>query len=226
MTHDAPHRPDRRHLLAMTAAAAAFLPRPLMAQSAGPRILAFGDSLTAGFGLPRNQGLVPVLSDWLARRGSPARISNAGLSGDTTYGGRVRIGWALRQGADAVMVELGGNDILLGWTAARAEANLDAILASATARNRPVLLIGIHAPAGAPEWRRSWAEMWPRLAQRHDVLLLPDLYAPLAAVPRENRAPLLQRDGIHPSAQGVRLIVDQLGPKVRELVAAADAAPG
>tara|TARA_B100000378_G_scaffold234903_1_gene201216 strand:- start:7516 stop:8154 length:639 start_codon:yes stop_codon:yes gene_type:complete len=208
----------------MAAAGAVAMPACLSARPAGPSILAFGDSLTAGFGLPPEEGLVPVLSDWLARRGTPARLTNAGLSGETTYGGRVRINWALRGGADAVMVELGGNDMLLGWTAARAEANLDAILSKATARGRPVLLIGISAPAGAREWRRAWAGLWPRLARRHGTLLLPDLYAPLAAIARDDRAPLLQRDGIHPSSQGIRLIVDHLGPKVQDLVAATRAA--
>ena len=199
-------------------AGAAALPLAAHAQNA-PRIVAFGDSLTAGYGLARGYGLVPQLQDWLATQGTPATIVNRGLSGDTTLGGRVRIGIALRGGADAVIVELGGNDMLLGWEPERAEANLDAILSTATAGGRPVLLVGIHAPGRRQDWRRRWAEIWPRLAQRHGTLLLPDLYAPLAAVPRPMRDDYLLGDGIHPSAKGVALLVAHLGPQVQALIA-------
>ncbi|AUH66464.1 arylesterase [Paracoccus zhejiangensis] len=192
---------------------------PLAARAeTGPRIVAFGDSLTEGYGLPASKGLVPVLQDWLAARSTPARIVNRGLSGDTTYGGRVRIHWALRDGADAVIVQLGGNDMLLGWSSVQAEANLDAILTSAGAKGRPLLLVGIHAPGKREDWRRGWAEIWPRLARRHDALLLPDLYAPLAAIPAGERKPFLLADGIHPSAKGVELLVGHLGPSVQALI--------
>ena len=206
----------RRHLLA--AAAAATLVRPAQAQAL-PRILCFGDSLTAGFGLGRTEGLVPQLSSWLATAGRPADLIDAGLSGDTTYGGRVRIEVSMRRHRpDAVMVELGGNDMLRRWQPADAEANPDAILQTAGSGGRPLLLVGIHAPAGQPEWRRAWSQIWPRLAERHGALLLQDLYAPLAQVPAPDRAPLLLRDGVHPSAQGVSLIVQHLGPVAAQLV--------
>lgn len=206
----------RRHLLA--AAAAATLVRPAQAQAL-PRILCFGDSLTAGFGLGRTEGLVPQLSSWLAAAGRPADLIDAGLSGDTTYGGRVRIEVSMRRHRpDAVMVELGGNDMLRRWQPADAEANLDAILQTAGSGGRPLLLVGIHAPAGQPEWRRAWSQIWPRLAERHGALLLQDLYAPLAQVPAPDRAPLLLRDGVHPSAQGVSMIVQHLGPVAAQLV--------
>ena len=206
----------RRHLLA--AAAAATLVRPAQAQAL-PRILCFGDSLTAGFGLGRTEGLVPQLSSWLAAAGRPADLIDAGLSGDTTYGGRVRIEVSMRRHRpDAVMVELGGNDMLRRWQPVDAEANLDAILQTAGSGGRPLLLVGIHAPAGQPEWRRAWSQIWPRLAERHGALLLQDLYAPLAQVPAPDRAPLLLRDGVHPSAQGVSLIVQHLGPVAAQLV--------
>lgn len=185
-----------------------------------PHVLAFGDSLTEGFGLPPGQGLVPVLEDWLRRHGTPTRISNAGLTGDTTYGGRVRISWSLRRhGGDAVIVELGGNDMLMGWSPRKAEANLDAILTRAAAQDRAVLLVGIQAWKGPAQWRRDWAAIWPRLARRHGALLLPDLYAPLAAVSGTRRRAMLQEDGVHPSAAGVRLLVEALGPCVQSLIA-------
>ncbi|WP_330449835.1 GDSL-type esterase/lipase family protein [Paracoccus marcusii] len=206
----------RRHLL--TAAAAATLVRPAQAQAL-PRILCFGDSLTAGFGLGPTRGLVPQLSAWLADAGRPADLIDAGLVGDTTYGGRVRIELSMRRHRpDAVMVELGGNDMLRRWQPADAEANLDAILQTAGSGGRALLLVGIHAPAGQPDWRRAWSGIWPRLAERHGALLLQDLYAPLAQVPATDRAPLLLRDGVHPSAQGVALIVRHLGPVAAQLV--------
>lgn len=216
---------SRRHLLAGAAVwaglGAAIGVSPVMAQdgAALPRVLAFGDSLTAGYGLRRAQGLVPQLGRWLAQAGRPAQVLNGGLSGDTTATGRVRLPLSLaRNRPDAVIVALGGNDMLLRRHAPEAEANLDAILTRAGAGGRPLLLVGIHAPQGDAGWRRDWAAIWPRLAQRHDALLLPDLYAPLAAVPAASRAPLLLADGVHPSAQGVSLLVGALGPMALRLI--------
>lgn len=203
--------------LAMLATGAGAGPRP-------PRILAFGDSLTAGYGLPRGKGLVPVLSRRLAQQGRPAILLDGGLSGDTSYGGRVRIGWSLRRGVDAVIVQLGGNDMLSGIPAARAEANFDAILTRAGQGGRPVLLVGIRTPEDHPQ-RAEWAALWPRLAARHGCLLLADLYAPLAAIPAGDRAPYLLADGVHPSAQGVELIAEALMPRVLALLAMLDPGP-
>nr|WP_111302005.1 arylesterase [Paracoccus saliphilus] len=214
--------PTRRDVLAGATALA--VARPAAADTV-PSLLCFGDSLTAGYGLGRTEGLVPQLSHWLADRGHRVRLIDGGMSGDTTYGGRVRIGLSLRRHRpDAVMVELGGNDMLRGWSADQAEANLDAILTTAGEGGRPLLLVGIHSPGGDAAWRKGWAAIWSRLAARHEALLLPDLYAPLAAVPPARRGPLMLRDGVHPSAQGVRLIVDHLGPVAAELVRRAQGA--
>lgn len=188
--------------------------------AAQPRILAFGDSLTAGFALPRDQGLTAQLERWLAYHGTPATIINAGLSGDTTYGGRVRIGWSLRARPDAVIVALGANDMLMGWSAARAQANLDAILTQAGAGGRPVLLVGVRRPSRGAQWDA----IWPDLARRHDAVLLADLVAPLTALAPEDRAPYLLADGLHPSARGVALLVERLGPQVQALMARLDPA--
>lgn len=216
-------RLGRRHALILGAALA--LPagrRAARAEGAParpaalPRLLAFGDSLTAGFGLPPHQGLVPRLGAWLAAAGQPADILNGGLSGETTEGGLTRIGWALLRGPDAVMVELGGNDMLIGVSPKRAEANLDRILTRAGAGGRPLLLVGVQAPARLDT--AAWAAIWPRLAARHDALLVPDLYAPIAALPPEDRSRMLQPDGVHPSEPGVRLIVEALGPEVLRLL--------
>ncbi len=182
------------------------------------RIVMFGDSLTEGYGLPPEQGLVPVLQDWLAERGYEVELINHGLSGDTTFGGRVRIDWALRGGADAVVVELGANDMMMGLPAERAESNLDVILREA-GKHGPVLLVGIDAPGRiAPERRSAWRAIWPRLAIRNDALLLPDLYAPLHRLKGRARRDAAQSDGLHPSAEGVRRIVEMLGPEMIKLV--------
>lgn len=185
-----------------------------------PRILAFGDSLTAGFGLRRGEGLVPQLQAWLDARGIRATVIDGGLSGDTTFGGRIRLPYAIaRHDPDAVIVELGANDMLLRLDPALTEGNLDALLGTAAQGDRPVLLVGIGSPSRVASVRRRWADMWPRLAQRHDALLLQDLYAPLAAIPRHQLRAYLLADGLHPSPQGIELIVQALGPKVAQLVA-------
>ncbi|WP_347139995.1 arylesterase [Paracoccus sp. SSK6] len=184
-----------------------------------PRVLAFGDSLFAGYGLAPGQGMVPQLQAWLDRDGTPATVIAAALSGDTTYGGRARIGFSLRRHRpDAVIVELGGNDMLLGWSAARAEANLDAILAQAGQGGRPLLLVGLNPVPGEAAWRQAWRDIWPRLAERHGAVLLPSLYAPIAARPRSEHRNYLLADGVHPNAAGIRLMAAALGPKVRQML--------
>lgn len=188
------------------------------------RILAFGDSLTEGLGLPQDQGLVPQLQDWLTARGHDVVVLNGGLSGDTTAGGRVRIGYSLtRHKPDAVIVELGGNDLLMGFTPRTAEKNLDSILTQAGAGDKPLLLVGIALPQQDAPQRDEWAGIWQRLGSRHDALVLENLYQPLYDGPGEEYMSLLQKDGMHASAKGVGLIVETLGPKVEELIARTEA---
>lgn len=203
----------------------------VLALAAGPlaaaplRILAFGDSLTEGLGLPKDKGLVPQLQAWLKARGHDVVVLNGGLSGDTTAGGRVRIGYSLaRHKPDAVMIELGGNDLLLGFAPDMAEKNLDSILRQAGAGDKPLLLVGMALPQQDAPLRDAWAAIWPRLGARHDALVFPNLYQPLYDRPGEEYMSLLQKDGMHASDKGVALIVEQLGPKVEELIARAQAA--
>lgn len=193
------------------------------------RILVFGDSLTEGYGLPPDQGLVAQLQRWLEARGADAQAINAGLTGDTSYGGRIRIKWALRHRPDAVVVELGANDFLMGWALPDIEKNLDVIIRQAKAGGRPVLLVGITPPKAMqgvdPD---DIAAMWHRLAARHETLLLPDLYAPVWAASGAKTgagdAEHLQKDGLHLSAKGVEQAIAQgLGPQVLALIAKARA---
>jgi acyl-CoA thioesterase-1 len=185
-------------------------------------VVALGDSLTAGYGLPDGEGLVPQLQAWLAAAGQEVVIVNAGVSGDTTAGGRARLDWSLTPDTDALIVALGGNDMLRGIDPAEARANLDAILATATARGLPVLLVGLAAPGNyGPDYKAAFDAAYAELAAEHGALLLPDLFAPFRAEAADPAAlaRYFQPDGIHPSREGVARIVAALGPQVIALLA-------
>lgn len=183
-------------------------------------IAALGDSLTQGYGLPRDEGFVPQLSAWLSDQGAEARVLNAGVSGDTTAGGLSRVSWTLTDDVGAMIVTLGGNDVLRGIDPATSRANLDAILTTADARGVPVLVVGMSAPGNyGPDYKAAFDGMYAELAAAHGALLAPDFFAPLLAMnPVRARADYMQADGIHPNAAGVTLIVEALGPHVLDLI--------
>jgi acyl-CoA thioesterase I len=188
-------------------------------------VVALGDSLTAGYGLAdQAQGLVPQLEGWLKARGHDVVLQNAGVSGDTTAGGLARIGWALGPEADALIVTLGGNDLLRGLDPAEARANLDGILKEAAARKLPVLLVGMKATANfGPEYKSAFDGLYGDLAQMYGTVLAEDFFGGLRAAGADPADPatmaaFMQADGIHPNPDGVRLIVEGLGPKVEELL--------
>ena len=187
-------------------------------------IAAFGDSLTQGFGLVADEGFVPQLQRWLDDAGAKVTVINAGVSGDTTAGGLSRIEWTLTPDVDAIIVALGGNDLLRGVDPSSSRANLDGILQVATERNLEVLLVGMEAPSNfGAEFKLAFDAMYPELSETYDVLYHPNFLRALSE--QTDRAATLQRymqgDGIHPNADGVALIVDDLGPSVLELVARA-----
>jgi acyl-CoA thioesterase-1 len=188
--------------------------------------VALGDSLTAGYGLAdQSQGLVPQLEGWLKARGADVLVQNAGVSGDTTAGGLARIGWALGPEADALMVTLGGNDLLRGIDPAEARRNLEGILTEAAARKLPVLLVGMKAGANfGPDYKAAFDAMYGELAAEFGALLAEDFFAGLRAAGADPSDPAslaawMQPDGIHPNPEGVKLIVEGLGPQVEELLA-------
>ncbi|TMV70112.1 arylesterase [Thioclava sp. BHET1] len=200
---------------------------PLAASAAPLRLIMFGDSLTQGYGLPDGEGLVPQLQSWLRAKGHDVTLLNAGVSGDTTAGGLSRIDWTLAGGGDAVVVELGGNDMLRGISPSVTRANLDAILKKIRAKHLPVLLIGIPAAGNyGADYAKAFDAIYPTLAQKYHTALVPDYYAPLeAAEPRAAAMrDFLQADGIHPNAAGVKRIVPALGPAVAALLAQVPAA--
>lgn len=167
---------------------------------------------------------MPQLEAWLRDRGHEVTLINAGVSGDTTAGGRSRIDWTLTPEVDALIVALGGNDLLRGIDPAASRDNLDAILDRAGAAGVPVLLVGMQAPGNyGPDYKQAFDAMYPELAETHGALLAENFLGALEAA--EDRAATLrdylQPDGIHPNAVGVARIVEALGPRVEALLARA-----
>lgn len=198
---------------------------PALAAEAPVTIAALGDSLTAGYGLAKEDGFVPRLSAWLDAQGvEQANVLNAGVSGDTTKGGLGRVDWTLTEEVDAMIVALGGNDALRGVDPAETRANLSDILAAARDKGVKVLLIGIAAPGNyGPDYRREFDAIFPELAEEYGALAGPNFLAPLRELPQgEALAKYMQADGIHPNADGVGVIVEALGPYVLELIGEVD----
>ena len=203
------------------AAAIFFVIQPAMAEPL--TLVALGDSLTAGYGLPEGEGLVPQLQGWLQTAGVEVTVVNAGVSGDTTAGGRARLDWSLTPETDALMVGLGGNDMLRGLPPAEARANLAAILDTAKAKGLPVLLVGMQAPGNyGQDWKAEFDAIYPDLAAQYGVPLYPVFFKALSAQTDDPAAlrPFLQDDGIHPNAEGVARIVADLGPVVQAFLTA------
>lgn len=179
-------------------------------------IVALGDSLTSGFGLPNDKAFPSQLETALKERGHKVRIVNAGVSGDTASAALRRLDWALDGDTDAVIVELGGNDALQGLPPESTKAALAEILERLQKRNLPVLLAGMEAPRNlGKEYVTAFGAIYPALAAQYDVLLYP-FFLEGAAL----NAELMQRDGIHPNAGGVGVIVDNILPHVETLLAA------
>jgi acyl-CoA thioesterase-1 len=188
------------------------------AHAADKLVVAFGDSLTAGYRLPPGQGFAPQLEAALRKSGTSARVQNAGVSGDTTAQGKARLGWVLsaaKTKPDLVIVELGANDMLRGLDPARAEANLDAILTELGRRRIPVLLAGmVAAPNLGPDYAGKFNPIYRRLAAKHGVKLYPFF---LQGVVGDRSLHI--GDAIHPNARGVAVIVRGILPHVKASLA-------
>ena len=183
--------------------------------SAGePRIVVLGDSLTAGFGLAREDAFPARLEAALRAEGHRWRVVDAGVSGDTSAGGLARLDWVLADRPEIVIVELGANDGLRGLPTERMEANLDAILARIGESGASILLAGMRAPANfGADYAAAFRAVYERLAARHRVALYPFFLEGVAMEPALN-----QPDGIHPNAAGVDEIVRRILPHVVALV--------
>ncbi|CUK01513.1 Esterase TesA precursor [Ruegeria denitrificans] len=183
-------------------------------------IAALGDSLTQGYGLPEQDGFVPQLDRWLQAQGVDVRLINAGVSGDTTAGGAARVDWTLTPEVDGMIVALGGNDLLRGIDPAVSRANLEAIVKAADGSEVDVLLVGMQAPGNyGADYKKAFDAIYPDLATAHETGYAPSFFAGLTAGGDPDAARrYMQSDGIHPNAEGVALIVENLGPYVLELV--------
>ncbi|TCL08429.1 acyl-CoA thioesterase-1 [Shimia isoporae] len=185
-------------------------------------VAALGDSLTHGYGLPQGDGFVPQLSAWLSGEGVDVVVQNAGVSGDTTQGGLARVGWTLGPDVDAMIVALGGNDVLRGIDPGVSMDNLAGILDAAQAADVAVLLVGMTAPMNyGAEYKAAFDSMYGTLSEEYGVMLAPDFFEGLRDVAPEDLGTVMQPDGIHPNKEGVARIVALLGPYVAALVASA-----
>ncbi len=185
------------------------------AQSAPPvPIVALGDSLTAGYGLPANAAFPVVLEKALKARGYSVSIINAGVSGDTSQGGLDRLDWSVPDGIRGVILELGANDALRARNPADTMRALDGIITRLKARNIEVMLCGMLAPPNlGAEYTRAFEKVFTDLAQRHGLVFYPFFLDGVAGEPKLN-----QRDGIHPTAEGVRVITGRILPKAEEFI--------
>ena len=182
---------------------------------ASPKIIAFGDSLTAGFGLEEIESYPYLLQQKLKADGYDYEVVNAGVSGDTSLGGLERIEWTLEtDNADVLILELGANDLLRGVPPDKMKENLDKIIEKAKAKNVEVLLCGMIAPPtmGA-EYQRAFSDAFPDLAEIHDVEYVPFLLDGVALKQELNQA-----DGIHPNAEGTRMMMENIYKELKPML--------
>jgi acyl-CoA thioesterase-1 len=195
-------------LLAIMAAAGPALAAPV-------KILALGSSLTQGYGLPPGTEFTVQLQAALKQAGIDAVVTNAGVSGDTSAGGLARLDWSLADHPDAVILELGSNDMLRGIAPAETEKNLRAILDRLKAVHMKVLLTGMHAQRNlGADYVKQFDTIYPRLAKDYNVLFYPFFLDGVELNPKLNQA-----DGMHPNPAGVKIVVARILPMVKKLVA-------
>ncbi len=211
------------HLISAIMLAAIWVMTPLTTANAAEtlHIVAFGDSLTAGYGLPQGQDFASRLEAALKKRGHNVAIANAGVSGDTTAGGRARFDWAVPPETDGVILELGANDVLRGIPPKTTRDNLEDILARLKKRNLPVLLTGMRALANwGPDYAKAFEAIFPELSEKYGALYYPFFMEGVIDKPE-----LKLEDALHPNQQGVETIVSRILPDVEKLIARIRAKP-
>ncbi|WP_376985049.1 arylesterase [Bosea sp. R86505] len=190
-------------------------PSPGSAAARTLKLVALGDSLTAGYNLPASAAFPPVLEQALRAKGHAVEIVNAGVSGDTVQGGLDRVDWSVPDGTDGVILELGANDALRGLDPATTRKGLEAIITRLKARGIPVLLAGMYAPRNlGTEYAARFDSIYPELAKAHGLVLYPFFLEGIAG----DRV-LNQPDLLHPTAEGVRVIVRNILPTVERFLA-------
>ncbi|WP_414472716.1 arylesterase [Microvirga sp. M2] len=194
----------------------------MIAPSSGPlaqgrtlHLVALGDSLTAGFGLPQEAAFPVVLERALKAKGYNVEIANAGVSGDTSSGGLDRLDWSVPDGTDGVILELGANDMLRGLDPAVTRRNIETIVERLKARNIPVMLAGMYASRNlGADYAGKFDTIYSDIAKKHDLVLYPFFLYGIAG-----ELSLNQSDGMHPTAKGVEIIVDRILPTVESFLA-------
>lgn len=179
------------------------------------KLVAFGDSLSAGYNLPGSAAFPAVLEQALRQKGVAVEIVNAGVSGDTTQGGLERLDWSVPDGTDGVIIELGANDALRGVDPAQTRQALEAMIARLKERKIPVMLAGMYAPRNlGADYAKRFDAIYRELAEKHGLVLYPFFLEGIAG----DRA-LNQADGLHPTAEGVTVIVRNILPTVERFIA-------
>jgi acyl-CoA thioesterase-1 len=184
------------------------------AEKSLPKIVAFGDSLTAGLGLTAAESYPALLQARLDADGYKYEVVNAGVSGDTSAGGLRRLDWSLDGNVRILILELGANDLLRGQPVAEMKKNLTEMIDRARARNVKVVLAGMYAPTNTgPDYQREVRDAFQSLAREHDVIFIPFLLEQVGGI-----ASLNQEDGIHPNAQGTRIVADTVFKAIRPVL--------
>lgn len=210
MDHAAFRRNDGRLAARLLVALAALVIGTAAAAAAPLKLVALGDSLTAGYGLPGDAAFPAVLERVLKARGHDVTVANAGVSGDTATGGLERVDWSVPDGTDGVILELGANDMLRGKDPAVTEKALAAIVAQLKVRRIPVMLAGMRSARNYGEdYARRFETIFPDLARREDLVFYPFFLEGVAG----DRA-LALPDGLHPTARGVEIVVERILPTV------------
>lgn len=185
------------------------------------KLVALGDSLTAGYNLAASAAFPVVLEKALRDKGLAVEIVNAGVSGDTTQGGLERVEWSVPDGTDGVILELGANDALRGIDPPLPRRALETIIARLKERNIPVMLAGMYAPRNlGAEYTRRFDAIYPELAQKYGLVLYPFFLEGIAGDKALNQA-----DGLHPTVEGVKVIVRNILPTVERFIATLPAKP-
>jgi acyl-CoA thioesterase-1 len=204
-------------IFACAAALAAMIASLPAAQAQGQpiRLVALGDSLSAGYGLPQEAAFPMALERALKAKGHKVEVTNAGVSGDTSSGGLDRLDWSVPDGTDGVILELGANDMLRGLDPALTRKNLETVVERLKARNIPVMLAGMYASRNlGQDYVQKFDSLYPDIAKKHDLVLYP-FFLDGVAGERSLNLP----DGLHPTAKGVEIIVERILPTVESFLA-------
>jgi len=187
---------------------------PILTQAQDLKIILFGDSLMAGYGLDQSNHLDRLLEKDLLDQGIASQITNASVSGDTSNGGLNRLNWSLQDDYDLFILGLGANDMLRGISPETTKANLEGIIRAVQKKNIPILLTGMQTPSSyGQDYQSSFNSIYPQLAKEYEIFLYPFLLEGVALNPNLN-----QSDGKHPNEKGIALISKKIAEKIKNIL--------